>query len=747
VSSSPERSRLIVSCPRGLADLLAAELESFGAVEVRERSSGVACVGSLEVAYRACMGSRLANRVLLEISSFEAADASEFYVEAHALDWMRHIGAGATLACDFSGRHPAITHTHFGALKLKDAVCDRLRETTGVRPDVQPERPSVRVHAHATGTRIVLSIDLSGESLHRRGYRAGAGEAPLKENVAAGMLLRAGWRELAARGGEFLDPLCGSGTLVIEAAMIAAEIAPGLQRDHFGFLGWRGHDAALWARLRDEAETRARFGREQARGLILRGSDRDARVLQTARHNAERAGVADLVRFDTGALSDARPVQTVRSTEAVPGDGAPADRVAAGLLATNPPYGVRLEDREAARAVHRELGAVLRERFTGWDAAVLTGAPELGRELGIRAHRTHTLWNGAIECRLLRMKVEPESLREPGRLARPGATAAAGPGARMFANRLAKNLKRLGAWAARSGVSCYRLYDADMPEYAFAIDRYEEAGPGAIWLYVQEYAAPAEIEPEAVRRRRGEVLGTLPEATGVAPERIHVRTRRRTRRGEQYVRREERGRFHIVAEGGLKFEVNFDEYLDTGLFLDHRLIRARLREAARGARFLNLFAYTGTATVYAASGGAQSNTSVDLSRTYLEWAQRNLALNKLAERGHTFVQADCREWLAERDPARERFDLIFLDPPTFSNSKRMEGVLDIARDHPALLAACVRLLAPGGLILFSTNAQRFRIAESLGALYEIRDISAATIPLDFERNPRIHRAYEVRARG
>ncbi|HYK25817.1 MAG TPA: bifunctional 23S rRNA (guanine(2069)-N(7))-methyltransferase RlmK/23S rRNA (guanine(2445)-N(2))-methyltransferase RlmL [Steroidobacteraceae bacterium] len=742
MSSNPDQWQLTASCPRGLADLLAAELESFGAVEVRERSSGVACVGSLEVAYRACLGSRLANRILLEISSFEAADASEFYDEAHALDWVRHVGRGATLACDFSGRHPTITHTHFGALKLKDAVCDRLREATGSRPDVQPERPSVRVHAHATGTRIVLSIDLSGESLHRRGYRAGAGEAPLKENVAAGMLLRAGWRELAARGGEFLDPLCGSGTLVIEAAMIAAEIAPGLRREHFGFLGWRGHDAELWARVRQEAEERARLGHEQAKGLILRGTDRDARVIQTARRNAERAGVEELVQFETGALADARPLRTVD-----PADAGPADRVAAGLLATNPPYGVRLEDRDAARAVHRELGAVLRERFEGWDAAVLTGVPELGRELGIRAHRTHTLWNGAIECRLLRMKVTPESLREPGRLARPGAMVAEGPGARMFANRLAKNLKRIGTWAKRSGVSCYRMYDADMPEYAFAIDRYEEEGPGPIWLYVQEYAAPSEIEPDAVRRRRGEVLATLPEATGVAPERIRVRTRRRTKRGEQYVRREEPGEFRIVAEGGLKFEVNFDEYLDTGVFLDHRLIRGRLRDAARGARFLNLFAYTGTATVYAASGGARSTTSVDLSRTYLDWAQRNLALNGLAAGGHALVQADCREWLADRDPAREQFDLILLDPPTFSNSKRMEGVLDVTRDHPALLAACARLLAPGGLILFSTNAQRFRIAESLGELYEIRDISAATIPMDFERNPRIHRAYEVRPRG
>ncbi len=736
MSSSPEDLTLEASCPRGLADLLAAELASFGAFDLRERSTGVAFHGSLRVAYRACLESRLANRVLLEIARFEAADAEQFYGRARDLDWSRHLGADATLACDFSGRHPAITHTHFGALKLKDAVCDRLREATGSRPDVARERPSVRIHAHAHGTRITLALDLSGESLHRRGYRSDAGEAPLKENVAAGVLLRAGWRELAAQGAEFLDPLCGSGTLVIEAALIAADIAPGLQRDYFGFPGWRGHDAGVWKEVRREAESRARLGRERVRRLLIRGSDRNAQVVQVARRNAERAGVGELVRFDVGALADARPTSP------------------AGLLATNPPYGIRLEDREAARGVHRELGAVLRERFQGWDAAVLTGAPELGRELGIRAHRTHTLWNGAIECRLLRMRVLPESLREPGRLSKQTAPEGVAerrdvhlretPGSRMFANRLGKNLKRLASWAERSGVSCYRLYDADMPEYAFAIDRYVEVDSGEAWLYVQEYAAPAEIEQDAVRRRRGEVLAALPSVTGVAPERIRVRTRRRTRRGEQYVKLDERGRFHTVAEGGLKFAVNFDDYLDTGLFLDHRPTRARIRAAAQGKRFLNLFAYTGTATVYAAAGGAASTTSVDLSRTYLDWAQRNLTLNGIEGRRHTLVQADCREWLEERDPARERFDLIFIDPPTFSNSKRMEGVLDIERDHPALLHACARLLAPGGLILFSTNAQRFRLEASLSERYEIRDISAATIAKDFERNPRIHRAYEVR---
>ncbi|HYC09704.1 MAG TPA: bifunctional 23S rRNA (guanine(2069)-N(7))-methyltransferase RlmK/23S rRNA (guanine(2445)-N(2))-methyltransferase RlmL [Steroidobacteraceae bacterium] len=719
----------LASAPRGFADLLAQELAALGATGVRERSTGVAFGGPLECAYRACLWSRVANRVFLELAQFEARDAHELHAAVRAMDWAAHLAPGATLACDFSGRHPAITHTHYGALKLKDGIVDALRDATGHRPDIAPGRPDVRVHAHARGSRVSVSLDLSGESLHRRGYRAAAGEAPLKENVAAGVLLRAGWQQLAASGAQFLDPLCGSGTFCIEAALIAADRAPGLTRDHFGFLGWRGHDAPLWARLRAEAEARSRAG--AAHALLLRGTDRDPRAIDSARENARRAHVAELVRFETAPLSAA----------------APAAGNAAGLLCTNPPYGVRLEDRAAASEVHRELGRVLRERFQGWDAAVLTGAPALGLELGLRASRTHTMWNGALECRLLRIRVAPESARTPGTLGAGAARLRDSAGARMFANRLVKNLKRLRGWTLREGISCYRIYDADMPEYAFAIDLYQVIEPQETWLYVQEYAAPPEIELEAVRRRRGEVLASLPEATGVAPARISVRTRRRTRRGEQYGKLGEQAHFHTILEGGLRFEVNFADYLDTGIFLDQRITRRRLREAARGGRFLNLFAYTGTATVYAAAGGASATTTVDMSRTYLEWAQRNLARNELGGAAHRFVQADCLKWLEEAAGGKARYDLVFLDPPTFSNSSRMEGVLDVARDHPGLIDGCAQLLADAGAIVFSTNAQRFRLAPELGQRYHVSDLSAATLPADFARNPRIHSCFEIRLRG
>jgi 23S rRNA (guanine2445-N2)-methyltransferase / 23S rRNA (guanine2069-N7)-methyltransferase len=719
------------SSPRGLGELLARELIAIGATEVREQSTSVSFCGTLETAYRACLWSRTANRIFLELAQFQAPDADAFYGATREIEWSTHIAPGATLACDFTGQHPTLTHTHFAALKLKDAICDELRARVGYRPDIATERPSVRVHAHARGTAITLALDLSGESLHRRGYRGEAGEAPLKENLAAGIVLRAGWAELAASGADFLDPMCGSGTIVIEAAMIAADMAPGLIRDYFGFLGWSQHDPQLWLRLRTEAQSRSRA--QQPSTVVIRGQDKDLAAVRNARANARHAGVAALVQFSQASLQEATPAQVAGAT-------------APGFLCTNPPYGVRLEDRDAARKIHRELGEILRTRFGGWQAAVLTD-PHCGLELGIRAFRTHVIWNGALECRLLRLKIDSQSISSGtrrGAAAEVDTSLRDTPGAQMFANRLAKNAKRLLAWARAAQVSCYRLYDADMPEYSLAIDLYRTVPDGLAWLYVQEYAAPTTVDPQAAKRRRNEALSVLTEVCGVPAERIRVRLRRKTSRGEQYGKLDEQSRFHMVEEGGLKFYVNFDDYLDTGLFLDHRVTRERLRDAAVGKRVLNLFAYTGTATVYAAAARALSSTSVDLSHTYLDWSSRNFALNGLESSKHVLVRADCREWLASARHRRERFDLVFLDPPTFSNSKRMQSVLDIRRDHAVLADACALVLAPEGLLVFSTNAQRFRLDERLRERFKIEDISAQTLPVDFERNPKIHRCFELR---
>lgn len=716
--------QFFATAPRGFSDLLAHELKAVGAGDVRERSGGVRFRGPLDVGYRACLWSRIASRILLELAEFEAPNEEGFYRAVADCDWAAHIDPARTIACEFTGSHPTITHTHYGALRLKDGICDRLRADTGARPDVELVRPAVRAYAHAQGSRVTLSLDFAGEGLHRRGYRLEAGEAPLRENLAAGVLLRARWDEAAARGEEFLDPLCGSGTFVIEAAMIAADRAPGLLREYFGFLGWRRHDAALWQRLLDEAHGRAR----SAVDSLIRGSDMDQRALTTSLANAQRAGVAELVRFEH------RPVQSVQPLGAMP-----------GLICTNPPYGERLGDASQAATLHAELGRALREHFAGWDAAILTTNAAAARELRLRSYRVHDVWNGAIACRLLRIDLSaPGSVDGEASRREREAAVAGSAGAQMFANRLEKNLKRLGKAAQRAAVSCYRLYDADMPEYAFAIDRYVEAGSAVVHLHVQEYAPPKEIEIEDARRRRREALSTLPRLFAIPPERIHLRLRTRQSGAAQYQPVHAAGASPFtVEEAGLKFLVNLDDYLDTGLFLDHRLTRARLRERARAARFLNLFCYTASASVYAVAGGARSSLSIDLSNRYLEWAEQNYVLNGLDGAHHRLERADCREWL--RAAAEAQFELIFLDPPTFSNSKRMQGVLDIQRDHLALIERCMQRLAPGGLLVFACNAQRFRLDEEVGRRWLVQDISAQTLPFDFARNPRIHRCFEIRA--
>ena len=250
------RSSFFVTAAAGTADLLASELAALGIESVREVLGGVACESELAGAYRACLESRLGLRVLWQIARFPVADANALYAGIREIDWSTHMDADGTLAVDFSGSVPGVTHTQFGAQRVKDAVVDQFRERTGTRPSVDRDAPWLRINVHASRGAVTVAIDLSGDSLHRRGYRGGQGAAPLKENLAAAILIRAGWPAIAAAGGGFVDPMCGSGTFPIEAALIAADIAPGLFRERFGFERWKQHDAAAWSRLRADAESR-----------------------------------------------------------------------------------------------------------------------------------------------------------------------------------------------------------------------------------------------------------------------------------------------------------------------------------------------------------------------------------------------------------------------------------------------------------------------------------------------------------
>ena len=728
-----DRFELYLTCPKGLEGLLADEARGLGLEDVREHTSALRGSADMETAYRLCLWSRLANRVLLVLKRFNMKNADDLYDGVHDVDWQEHLDAAGTLAVEFSGHGSGIDNTHFGALKVKDAIVDKLRNAQGERPSIDKLNPDLRVHLRLERGEAILSLDLSGHSLHQRGYRLQQGAAPLKENLAAAVLIRAGWPRIAAEGGALADPMCGVGTFLVEAAMIAADIAPNLKRERWGFTSWLGHVPALWRKVHDEAKARAEAGLARP-PLWIRGYEADPRLIQPGRNNVERAGLSDWVKIYQGEVGtfEPRPDQNQK-----------------GLVISNPPYGERLGDEASLLYLYQNLGERLRQACLGWEAAVFTGAPDLGKRMGIRSHKQYAFWNGALPCKLLLIKVQPDQFvtgerRSAERQAdesRPVEAVAAEParlseGGQMFANRLQKNLKQLGKWAKREHITCYRLYDADMPEYALAIDLYQG------WVHVQEYAAPRSVDPEKAQARLFDALAAIPQALGVDQSKVVVKRRERQSGTRQYERHNTQGQFLEVSEGGVKLLVNLTDYLDTGLFLDHRPMRMRIQREAAGKRFLNLFCYTATASVHAAKGGARSTTSVDLSKTYLDWARRNLSLNGFSDKNR-LEQGDVMAWL---EGNREQYDLIFIDPPTFSNSKRMEGVFDVQRDHVQLLDLALARLAPGGVLYFSNNFRKFQLDDNLQARYAIEEISATTLDPDFARNSKIHRAWRIQAR-
>ncbi len=710
--------KFFVSCAKGLEYLLADELLELGTAKASATVAGVNAEGEQADAQRAVLWSRLASRVLWPIAAFDCPDEQALYAGAAAVEWENHLDAGMTLAVDAHVSGEAITHARYAAQRVKDAVVDRFRSQGIERPSVDVESPDLRLNLSLRKGRATLSVDLSGGPMHRRGWRREQNEAPLKENLAAAVLLRGGWPQLYRDGGALLDPMCGSGTLLIEGALIAADVAPGLQR-HGNVLPtrWSGFDAKTWRELFADAVAREQAGRAALKPAFF-GSDIDPRVIRGAEENAVLAGLAGLIRFE---------VRDAAKLEAPPFER--------GLAVCNPPYDERLS---ADAGLYRMLGDALKRALPQWRASLLCGSAELAHATGLRAAKKYQMFNGAIECALI--VCDPVFAAKPAAEPRP-----LSEGAQMVANRLRKNLKKLKAWREREGVTCFRAYDADLPEYAAAIDVYaEDDGEGRTFLHVQEYAAPASIPEADVRRRFGELLAAARETFAIPPERVAVKSRERGKGGSKYGRFAEREEAIVVREHGARLKVNLFDYLDTGLFLDHRPLRARMAREAKGKRFLNLFCYTGVASVQAAVAGAASTTSVDLSATYLQWCADNLALNGLSGATHRLVQADAVRWL---EAEQGEYDIVFCDPPTFSNSARADD-FDVQKEHVRLLRAAVARLAPGGVAYFSNNFRRFRFDdEAVAGFAAAEEISRATLPPDFERNPRIHRCWRLRRAG
>lgn len=715
---------LILTCPKSLESLLKDEASELGLMVAKEHIAHVQGLADMATAYKLCLWSRLANRVLLVIKRFPIVNAQDLYDGIYTIDWHDHLTATGSLAIEFSGKGSGIDNTHFGALKAKDAIVDRLRNNRGERPSIEKLNPDVRIHVRLERGEVTISIDLSGHSLHQRGYRLQQGAAPLKENLAAAILIRAGWPKLAAAGGALVDPMCGVGTLLIEGALMAAGIAPNLHRTHWGFSHWLGHIPSIWKRVYQEAEDLSERGLAKP-PLWIRGYEADPRLIKPAQNNIARANLDKWIKIYQGDLATFAPHP---------------DKGQTGLVVCNPPYGERLGDEASLLYLYQHFGEVLRNQCQGWQVAIFTGAPALCKRMGIRSHKQYAFFNGTIACKLLLMNIVPEQLivqdkATPTEQVAKSPSALLSEGAQMFANRLAKNYKLLAKWAKQQQITCYRLYDADMPEYALAIDIYND------WAHVQEYAPPRSIDPTKAQTRLLDALSAIPQVLGIPSEHIVIKRREPQKGKNQYEKHGSDKHFIEVTEGGVKLLVNLTNYLDTGLFLDHRPMRLRLQQEARGKRFLNLFCYTGTATVHAIKGGARTTCSVDLSNTYLEWAKRNLLLNGYSER-QRLIQSDVMQWLAEDKGV---YDLIFVDPPTFSNSKRLEACFDIQKDHTKLIKLAMNHLASGGVLYFSTNFRKFTLDQSLTTHYQITEISESTLDLDFKRNTKIHRAWQFTA--
>ena len=730
---------------KGLAPLLEVELKEMGIENTRQMNGGVTFDGTLEQGYKVCLWSRFASRVLLKLNEFKVMDSLDLYMGCSAIPWEEHFDVDKTFSIDFSGSNDEIRNTQFGALKIKDAIVDRFRKKFDQRPSVEKRDADIRFNGRLWKNKATIYLDLSGSPLHLRGYRTTAGEAPLRETLAAGIVKRSGWK-----GEALLDPMCGSGTLIIEAAMMALNIAPGSLRQRFGFEKWKQHDDECWKTLKTSAQVYAKRAVNKCETRFY-ASDLSRDMIAIACKNAQRAGVAELIEFS---VADARKVM-------------PPEELETGMIISNPPYGERLGGFSDTVTLYTELGHHFKKAFAGWNLAMFAMDTELLSCLGMRAAKSFKFFNGPIECVLKNYRIsakrnaafapvvesaknsdepvdpwtmgrgedkfemgqESESQRvfKEAKQIKPAIYAEA------FANRLSKNLKRLEKWAKRENVECYRLYDADLPEYNVAIDRYAD------YLIIQEYRAPKEINAQKVRRRFLDIVSTVRYMLDLSDDKLVIKVRERQKGRQQYEKLDSKKQSLIVHEGQAKLLVNLQDYLDTGLFLDHRPTRLRIAKMAKGKDFLNLFCYTATASVHAALGGAKSTTSVDMSKTYLAWGEENFAQNGIKGK-HEFIQQDCIKWLQH---AHETFDLIFIDPPTFSNSKRMKDIFDVQDDHVELLTSASKRLNDNGEIIFSNNKRGFKLdIDAVKALgFYVKDVSKSSIPEDFKRNSKIHQCW------
>ena len=693
----------------GIEPLLADELKELGASDVVPRVQSVQFSANFELAQKICLWTRLSTRVLRHVIDISGNSKEAIYNGVFNFDWHPFFVKTKLFAVEFVGTDKSIRNTQFGALIVKDAIVDNIREETGKRPDIDKQAPDLRIQARLFKGKCKVYVDFSGPSLHQRGYRVEQGAAPLKEHLAAAIIRRSGWDGNSS----FVDLFAGSGTLLVEAASIHVNRAPGLARRSFAFSKHPEFIVHKYDSLRQSA-----VEAERPCSIDIIGYEISNYVLEKAKANVEQAGFEGIIKL----------IQQDASHASV------GKQVSPGWIVSNPPYGERIGDAIELLSLFKRLGFNLKTQFKGWHVSLLTGQTLLLKLLRLQKTKEYKLKNGPIDTVLANYQLTDQQCQLSD-----DATASnyyLSKDGQAFSGRIDKNMKRLKKWAKKNEVSCYRIYDADIPEYNVAVDYYE----GRVVVY--EYQAPKSVNSALAEQRLLDVLSILQEKFELTADSFALKVRKSQKGKEQYQKEDSKHHRFTVNELGAKLYINIHDYLDTGLFLDHRSVRQEFANWCKDKTVLNLFCYTGSVSVHAALAGAKRVTSVDMSNTYLDWAEDNFQVNKIDRKPHFFNRADCLDWLSK---SRDKFDLVFLDPPSFSNSKRMDRTWDVQRDHVEILELVRARLNAKGKVLFSNNLRNFKLdlpaVEALG--FVVTDITARTLPEDFQRNRKIHHCWQL----
>ena len=742
---------LVAACAFGLEAVVKRELIALGHDAKVAQPGRVEFFGNWADVCRANLWLRTADRVLIKVLEFPAADFDALFETVKDHDWSELIAADAAFPVTGRSRLSQLSSVPAIQRTVKKAIVEGLKRAYAT--DNLPETgPTYKIDVALLNDVAQLTLDTTGDSLHKRGYRKLTGRAPIKETLAAALVDLSVWKPERV----LIDPFCGTGTIAIEAAIIGMKIAPGLNRT-FACSHWSQISPSVWSEAIDRARSKTRDDVD----LQIIGSDIDAEALEMARYHAKQAGVDRQIHFRQQAFHELKSQQKF------------------GCIITNPPYGERLEDLRSVQPLYETFPGILQKLDT-WSLFVITNVPGVEKIFQRRANRRRKLFNGRIECTYYQYLgprppkgyfdddyVEPEpepstsnvnaktsqspqlttetasspNLANQSKHANADSPIFGGlqskdhQQAALFRSRLLKRARHLRRWPTKRGITCFRLYDRDIPEIPLVVDRYEDN------LHITEYERPHERELGRHAAWLELMRTTAAETLEVDVERTHLKSRDHDSR--QYEKVANQRQRIEVEEAGLKFLVNLTDYVDTGLFLDHRNTRLMVHSEANGTRFLNLFAYTGSFTVYAADADADSTVTVDLSKNYLQWAQDNLKINGLLGPEHKFIDMDCMAYLERAVAKKSKFDLIVVDPPTFSNSKRTEEDWDVQQRHVEMLNLIAQILTPEGVVYFSTNFRRFKFDEAnLVGFEAIHEISRQTVPEDF-RNKRIHRCWRM----